>query len=210
MILDTTNQYVSSYDDFSIVPWEFEENFIKPWDKMAEVCRFRKFVDSKSRSASRKRLSTIIYANAQYLKGSKRTDKDTLTVRFLDRWILACQYLENNHQDDAEGLEIMGARYTITMGPWQFLQPDISNIVHLAGLYCGEEDALSNLEVDKRRRQDKAKALRQLAAHWSEAERKIAYLLKDAEQIKMVEPALIKALAQVEDEVEFLANETQV
>ena len=59
-------------------------------------------------------------------------------------------YLEQHHKDDAEGLEIMGARYTITMGPWQFLQPDISNIVHLAGLYCGDEDALSDLEADKK------------------------------------------------------------
>ena len=207
MILDTTNQYVSSYDDFSIVPWEFERNFIEPWDKMAEVCRFRKFVDSKSRGASRKRLSTIIYANAQYLGGSKRTDKDTLTVRFLDKWILACQYLENNHKEDAaEGLEIMGKQYTITMGPWQFLQPDISNVVHLAGLYCGEEDALADLEQDKQRRQAKAAMLRQFSAGWKEVEHRLAYLLKDAETIKLLEPTVSKALASIEEEAEWLAD----
>ena len=47
-IFDTTNQIISSFDDFSIVPWSFEDDFIKPWNKMAEVCRFRKFVDAKS------------------------------------------------------------------------------------------------------------------------------------------------------------------
>ena len=115
-ILDSTNQYVSSYDDFSVVPWELEKNFIEPWQKVAESCKYRKFVHAKSRAATCKRLATIIYKNAALLGGSKRTSKDVLVMRFLEKWIFACMYLERHHKDDAEGLEIMGQRYSITLG----------------------------------------------------------------------------------------------
>ena len=98
------------------------------------------------------------------------------------------------------------ARYSFTMGPWQFLHPDISNIVHLAGLYCGDDDALATLDKDKERRKEKAEAIKQLTSSWKEVEHKIAYLLKDAETIAMLKPVITKALAQVEDEVEFLAE----
>ena len=205
-IFDTTNQIISSFDDYSIVPWSFEDDFVSPYNKMAEVCRFRKFVDAKSRAASRKRLSTIIYANAQYLGGSKKTDRSVLTYRFLEKWIFACQYLENNHKDDAEGLEIMGQRYSITLGCWQFLQPDISNIVHLAGLYCGEANAEANLEVDKQRRARKRQAIQRLEGQWQDTVKKLSYLLKDADSIDMLQPTVTKALASIEDEIEFLAN----
>ena len=100
----------------------------------------------------------------------------------------------------------MGKQYTITMGAWQFLQPDISNVVHLAGLYCGEEDALADLEQDKQRRQAKAAMLRQFSAGWKEVEHKLAYLLKDAETIKLLEPTVNKALVSIEEEAEWLAD----
>ena len=92
------------------------------------------------------------------------------------------------------------------MGVWQF-RPDLKAIVFLAGLHCGQEDAVADLEKDKQRRQEKAKAaIKQLGAAWKEVERQIAYLLKDADQIKMLEPTVTKALASIEDEIEFLAN----
>ena len=207
--LPTTDQYVSDWDDYSIVPWKFDEDFVQPWNQVAEVCRFRKFVDAKSRAASRKRLSSIIYANAALLGGSKKTDRSVLTVRFLEQWIHACDYIRLNHSKDAEGLEVLGQKYTITMGCWQFLTPDISNIVHLAGLKLGDEDALDDLEEDKRRRLAKAAAIRDLKASWSEFEKKVAYLLRDAETIKMLSPAVVKAMAELEDEVEFLADGQQ-
>lgn len=207
--LPTTDQYVSDFDDYSIVPWKFEEDFVQPWDQVAEVCRFRKFVDAKSRAASRKRLSSIIYANSALLGGSKKTSREVLTVRFLEHWIDACDYIRLNHANDAEGLEVLGQRYTITMGCWQFLTPDISNIIHLAGLRYGDEDALAELEIDKKRRQAKAASIKKLAAHWKEVERKIGYLLKNSETIDMLEPAVVEALSRVEEEVEFLAEGQQ-
>ena len=204
--LSGTDQYVSDWDDFSIVPWFWEEHFVQPWNACAEVCKFRKYVDLKSKSASRKRLSTIIYANAHLLGGSKRTSKDVLTQRFLEKWILMCDYLKANHQDDAEGLEILGVRYSITLNCWQFLRPDIANVVHLAGLQCGQDDAIAELEQDKKRRQAKAAAIKRLTASWKEVEHKIAYLLRDPETILMLEPVVTKALCQVEEEIEFLAE----
>ena len=83
-------------------------------------------------------------------------------------------------------------------------------MIHLAGLQVGDPDALASQGLEKQRRADKRQALQQLEQHWKSTERKIAYLLKDADQIKMVEPALVRALAQVESEIEFLANETRV
>ena len=100
----------------------------------------------------------------------------------------------------------MGQRYSITLGCWQFLQPDISNIIHLAGLYCGEEDAEANLEVDKQRRARKRQAIQRLEGQWQDTVKKLSYLLKDADSIDMLQPTVTKALASIEDEIEFLAN----
>ena len=208
--LSGTDQYVSDWDSFSPVPWFFDEYFVEPYNKMAEVCKFRKFAHKKSKAASRKRLATIVYENAALLGGSKRTDKDVLMKRFFEHWIMAMEYLQENHQEDSDGVDILGQRMCITLSVWQFLRPDIRNVVHLSGLRVGKEDAINELSKDKKRRESKRQALQKLRAHYEEFEKRCAYLLKDAEQIKMVEPALIKALAQVEDEVEFLANETQV
>ena len=208
MVLDSTDQYCDS--DGVIVKWKFSDCFQKPWDEVAEVCKYRKLVHSKSEYATRKRLTYIIDKSAHLLGGSKRTSKSLLTVRFLSQWIVCCDYLKENHKDDAEGLEVLGKRMTITMGPFQFLSPDISNVIHLAGLQVGDSEALSNLEVDKQRRADKRQALQQLKEQWSETERKIAYLLSDPEDIKMLLPEVTKSLARIEEQAEWLANGTQV
>ena len=204
MVLDSTDQYCGS--DGVIVKWKFNECFQQPWNEVAEACKYRKLVHSKSEYATRKRLSYIISKGAHLLGGSKKTSKDLLTVRFLSQWIVCCDYLKENHTDDAEGLEVLGKRMTITMGPFQFLSPNISNVIHLAGVQVGDSDALANLEADKERRQATAKALKRLTASWEEVEHKIAYLLRDPESILMLEPVVTKALATIEEEVEFLAN----
>lgn len=204
MFLDTTNQYCD--EQGIIVPWQFRDLFQKPWDEVAEVCKYRKLVHSKTEYATRKRLSYIISKSAHLLGGSNKTSKDLLTVRFLSQWIVCCDYLKENHADDAEGLEVLGKRMTITMGPFQFLSPDISNVIHLAGLQAGCDTALQELEDDRKRRQAKAAAMRKLTAAWQDVERKIGYLLKDADSIKMLEPSVTKALASIEDEIEFLAE----
>ena len=48
--------------------------------------------------------------------------------------------------------------------------------------------------------------LRQFSAGWKEVEHKLAYLLKDAETIKLLEPTVNKALASIEEEAEWLAD----
>ena len=204
--LDYTNQYVSDWDNFSILPYHFDDLFVKPWDEVAEVCKYRKFVDKKSKAASRKRLSTIIYENAQYLNGSKKTDKNLLTVRFLEQWIMACDYLKAHHASDSEGLEILGQTYSKVYGPFQFLTPDIQNVVYLAGLQLGHSNALEMQADDKKRRERKRKALEELRSQWLAVTEKAAYLLKTADDIKLLQPAVTKALASIEEEIEFLAN----
>ena len=208
MFLDTTNQFCDQQG--IIVPWQFRDHFQKPWDEVAETCKYRKLVHSKSEYATRKRLSVIIHKSAHLLGGSKKTCRDLLTARFLCQWITCCDYLKQNHADDAEGLEVLDKKMTICLGPFQFLSPDIQNVIHLAGLQVGDPDALSNLEVDKQRRARKRKAIQRLEAQWQETMAKLSYMLKDADSIDMLQPTVKKALALIEDEVEFLANETQV
>ena len=204
MVLDSTDQYCDQQG--IIVPWKFREDFQRPWDEVAEVCKYRKLVHSKSEYATRKRLSIIISKSAALLGGSGKTSKDLLTVRFLSQWIVCCDYLKQNHADDAEGLEVLGRRMTLTMGPFQFLRPDISNVIHLAGLQVGDPDALATLNQDKKRRESKKRALKQFSDSYREVERKIAYLLKDAETIQLLEPIVSKAFASIEEEAEWLAN----
>ena len=92
------------------------------------------------------------------------------------------------------------------MGVWQWLRPNLKAIAFLAGLQCGQEEAIADLEQDKKRRQAKAAVLRQFSAGWKEVEHKLAYLLKDAETIKLLEPTVNKALASIEEEAEWLAD----
>lgn len=205
--LPSTDQYT---DESGVpVPWMYERHFVDEWNVLADKLKFRAYVNKGSAYASRKRLAGIIQANAALLGGSRKTDSNFLTRRFFEQFILACDYLKATVDNDAHGLEVLGTFYPKTMSVWVWLRRDLRAIVFLAGLQVGDPDALSNQESEKQRRASKAKALRQLAAHWSEAERKIAYLLRDPETILMLEPAIIKALASIEDEVEFLANETR-
>ena len=205
MILDTTDQYVD--ENGIIVPWMFERHFVDEWNQVAQKLKFRSYVNKGTAYASRRRLSEIILANADLLGGSRRSSKDLLTCRFLSQFTLACCYLrQNDHDQDLTALEAIGREYQKTMGVWQWLRPDLRAIVFLAGLYLGDPDALSTLQGDKQRRADKAKAMQRLKASWTEVERKIAYLLKDADDIKMLDPIVTKALASIEDEIEFLAD----
>ena len=48
--------------------------------------------------------------------------------------------------------------------------------------------------------------MRELATAWEETERKIAYLLREPETIKMLQPMVIDHLAQIEEQVEWLAE----
>ena len=203
-ILESTDQYCE--DSGVPVPWMYQQHFVDEWNAVAEKLRFRAYVDKNSRSASRKRLAIIIESNAALLGGSKKTDRDVLTRRFFEQFILACDYLKENGDNDSDCLDILGRQYPKTMSVWVWLRPDLKAIVFLAGLSVGKEDAVAEQEKDKDRRKLKAAALQKLRAHYEEFERKCAYLLPDPDSILMLEPAVTKALAAIEDEVEWLAN----
>ena len=204
MFLDGTQQFCD--EQGVIVPWLYTEHVIDEWNKVAHQLKFRTYQDKGNRYASRKRLSEIIQANAALLGGSKRTSKSVLTHRFLEKFILACDYLKKNCNNDDSALDILGGNYQKTMGLWQWLRPDLKAIVYLSGLELGEPDALTQLNSDKLRRLAKAKALKGLEMQWQETVKKCAYLLKTADDIKLLEPAVAKALGAIESEIEFLAN----
>lgn len=207
MILDTTDQYVG--DDGVIVPWKYEEHIVNEWNQVAHALKFRTYQDKSSRYASRKRVSQFIVDNARFLGGSRRTSKDVLTVRFLDRFILAMSYLRENCIVTDSGLDILGRTYPLTMGFWQWLRPDAKALIHLAGLYGGDPDAVASQEQDRQRRLAKAKVMKELKGMWQEVEHKIAYLLREPETIKMLQPTVIEHLAQIEEQVEWLAEESR-
>ena len=204
MFLDGTAHYVSDYDNISTVPWMFEQHFIDPWNRVAETCKYRTFVHAKSKAASCKRLGVIIQKNAALLGGSRRTDMEVLTHRFLERWILACDYIIENHEDDSDGMEVFGKKMTVTMGCWQFLEPDLKAIVHLSGLKLGDPDALKTLDQDKRRRQAKAELCRDFEAASREFVRKLTYVTgSDNKWLEDCFNRAINALAEIEDEASW-------
>ena len=203
-ILARTDQY--SDDNDVPVPWMYQRHFVDQWNTVANQLKFRAYVDKGSAYASRKRLGKIIKANAALLGGSQKTSIDLLTCRFYEHFILACDYLKATADNDAHGLEVLGTFYPKTMSVWVWLRPDLKAIVFLAGLQCGKQDAVSELEADKIRRQEKARAMKALKEMWSEVERKVAYLLRDPADIKMLEPVVTKHLAAIEETVEFLAD----
>jgi uncharacterized FlgJ-related protein len=92
------------------------------------------------------------------------------------------------------------------MGFWIWLRPDAKALIHLAGLYCGDPDAVATQAQEQDRRKAKAKALKELTAAWKETERKIVYLLSDPADIKLLMPTVTKSLAAIESETEWLAN----
>lgn len=204
MILDTTDQYVG--DDGVIVPWMYERHVIDEWNKVAHALKFRTYQDKSSRYASRKRVSQFIVDNARFLGGSRRTSKNVLTVRFLDRFICAMSYLRENCTVTDSGLDILGTNYPLTMGFWQWLRPDAKALIHLAGLYCHDPIEEASQEQDRQRRRKKAAAIKRLKGHYEEFERKCAYLLRDPDSILMLEPTLTKALASIEEQAEWLAE----
>ena len=205
--LDGTDQWVD--DSGIMLPWHYEECVIQEWNAVAHKLKFRAYVDKGSRYASRKRLSQIIRANAELLGGSKRTSMDVLTLRFCEHFIEACRYLLTTAEVGPTGIEILGSHYPLTMSLWVWFRPDIKPIVHLSGLSLGEEDALADLEEDKQRRLAKAAAIKRLASHWKEVEKKASYLLRLSETIDMLEPVVVEALCRVEEEIEFLAEGQQ-
>jgi len=204
--LETTDQYVSDHDGYSPVPWFFDSLFVQPYDQMAEVCKFRKFTHKKSKAASRKRLAVIVYENAALLGGSRKTDKDVLFRRFFEHWIMCMEYIKENHQQDAEGLEIMGRRYTITMNCWQFLTPDIKNVVFLSGLKQCNPDALRELDVDRKRRMLKKEILAGYESEWRNLIRRMSYRISDPEKLKDLQSAVSKGIASIEDEIDYLSD----
>ena len=73
----------------------YQRHFVDEWNKLPKL-KFRAYVHKGSAYASRKRLAQIIESNAALLNGSRRTDKCTLTMRFFEQFILACEYLKAN------------------------------------------------------------------------------------------------------------------
>ena len=201
----TTDQYIG--DDGVIVPWMYDKHIVDEWKKVAHKLKFRTYQDKSSRYASRKKVTHFIRDNARFLGGSRRTDLDVLTHRFCEQFILAMSYLRDNCTTTDTGLDILGRTYPLTMRFWQWLRPDARALIHLAGLHGGDPDTVVSQELDRQRRLRKAAAMRNLKAHWSEVERKVAYLLRDTETIKMLQPTVIEHLAQIEEQVEWLAEE---
>ena len=178
--LNSSDQYTD--ENGIIVPWMYDQHFVDEWNAVAHQLKFRVYVDKGSRFASRKRLSGIISANAQYLGGSRKTSKRILTKRFLEQFICACSYLKTqDFERDMEPLEVMGKEFHRTMSVWVWLRPDIRAIVHLAGLYNNEPDALAALELDRERRAEKAKIIKAFRAGIDEFIERAAYMTGSGE-----------------------------
>ena len=127
---------------------------------------------------------------------------DLLLETFLGKLTLASTYLQQTGVVEAN--ESLSRPLNRTMGFWAFCRPDLRNMHHLAGLALGE-DPDASLVANHDHRKAKAQTMKQLSTHWKELERKIAYRL-DADQAKMLEPAVIAAIAQLENQVDWLTS----
>ena len=94
--------------------------------------------------------------------------------------------------------ERLGANYNARLTIWSFINPP-TNLLYLSGRQ-------EFLDDDQQRRKDKSQAMRELEIDWAETLDKIGYLLKTGEQIKSLRPALSNALAEVEMQVEKIAE----
>ncbi len=159
------------------LPWWFEREVVDVWNGLMTrpPLRFRTFQHKKNAFDSRRRVSQLIVANAALLGGSRKTNPNVLHQRFAFTLHSALTYVRNSWDEGADALEVLGAKYPITMGFWQFTRPDLQNLIYLDGLNRGEPDALASLEEDRLRRQEKAKIIRAFQAGVDEFIQKCAY-----------------------------------
>ena len=200
---------ICTSEDGVALPWWFDREVVDVWNHLmcTPPLKFRTFQDKRNRFDSRRRISKIIIDNAQYLDGTKRTDRDVLHERFSFVFHSALTYVRSSWDEDADALEVLGARYPITMGIWQFLRPDLSNLVHLDGLKCGEPDALAQLEQDKARRQEKAKIIKAFQSQLDEFIQKCAYTVGSDDdsnkRLRQVFDVACEGLADAEEQLEW-------
>ncbi len=160
------------------LPWWFEREVVEVWNGLMSrpPLKFRTFQHKRNQFDSRRRVSELIVANAALLGGSRKTNPNVLHGRFSYVLHGALTYVRNSWNEDEDALEVLGAKYPITMGFWQFTRPNLQNLVYLDGLNRGEPDALAALEADRLRRTEKAKIIRAFQANVDEFIQKCSYV----------------------------------
>ena len=200
---------ICTNDEGICLPWWFEREVVDVWNGLMTrpPLRFRTFQHKRNQFDSRRRVSQLIVNNAALLGGSRKTNPDVLHERFAFILHSALTYVRNSWDEDADALEVLGAKYPITMGFWQFTRPDLQNIVHLDGLNCGEPDALAQLEQDKARRQEKAQIIKAFQSQLDEFIQKCAYTVGSDDdsnkRLRQVFDVACEGLADAEEQLEW-------
>lgn len=179
-------------DDYgNLWPWAVDE-VAETWNKyFAEPFKFRIFTHKGTAAADAKRLTGILRANAHWLGCRKNASIDELYDAFCTLLLIASVKLQDaGFEAINQGLSRPMQR---TMGFWAFTRPDLQNLAAIA-----EFDA----DAEGNRRREKAAAMRELSACWKEAERVIAYRLRDPASIRRLLPVVQRALASIEDAIE--------
>ena len=204
MLLNPTDVYCD--DSGILLPWMHQRHVIDEWNAVAHKLKFRAYADKGSRYASRKRVSQFIMNNAALLGGSRKTDPDILTRRFLEQFYLFCRYLIEKSEPTPEGLEVLGTMYPKTFGIWLWLRSDAKPIIHLAGLQIGCDDAVAEQEADKERRNLKRDIIKGYEQEWQEVVRRMSYKLRDPNRLKDLQSIITQKFAEIEDQIDWLAD----
>ena len=89
MVLDTTDQYVSDWDDYSSSLGNLKSASSSLGTRLQRSVPLGSSLTASPEQRHASWLSTIIYDNATLLNGSKKTSREVLTVRFLSQVDLA-------------------------------------------------------------------------------------------------------------------------
>lgn len=139
-------------------PWKLEA-IEACWNQYSRPLNLRSFSYGKSGSRSKacRRLTTILRDNATLLGCRPDDDIEGICDVFETTLQLALIAMQQSGLETVN--ERLNAQYEITLGFWQFLRPDIKNIVSISDGVLQRTPVILKAEADAKRA--KAKAIKQ-------------------------------------------------
>lgn len=203
----------SSYenDNGQLFPWALD-SIESTWNKYYanDVLKFRVYVEKGNRHESARRLTRLLFANKHWLNAGRNTDIDQLHAEFNAQLLMVGIWL-NDNAEDPDAWEIIGGEVKITMGMWPFIgahlkRDGLRNLSTLYGLATGQGENIA--DKTRQKRLDKRDAIVELEGCWKEFVRHAAMKL-DADQIRMLYPAVSSHCDELEEQINWIASGKQ-
>jgi hypothetical protein len=197
-------------EDGILYPWTVTDDAATLWNTyFSKKFGWRTFAHSKSNSKQKSayRLTMLIKKNARWLEGSSHSELDDLYENWRTLMVGASAYLEKNGVDEAGN--IMNRPVSITMGFWNFLQPDFRHL-HVMTYTSLGIDPDGALAADEQRRKDKSAILKDFKEEVMAFIKDAAYLSgSDKHSNQKLNQALTiarQAMEQAREDLQFQEN----